>query len=238
MDLNCDLGESYGAYRMGNDELIIPYVDSVNIACGYHAGDPKIMRETVKLAKKHQVKIGAHPGYPDLHGFGRRHLQMSPQDVYDIVLYQLGALYAFTKANQTDIHHVKPHGALYNLAAIDSKIAAAIAKAIDDFNPSIILFGLANSELIKAGKDIGLSTWNETFADRRYEENGTLTPRHVLGSVIEDEEEVLEQVQFLSKGKVKTITGKIIPMEADTICVHGDNVNAINLVKKIRNILN
>ncbi|GAA0285828.1 UPF0271 protein [Gracilibacillus halotolerans] len=238
MDLNCDLGESYGAFRMGNDEAILPYVDSVNIACGYHAGDPTIMQTTVKLAKEHGVKIGAHPGFPDLHGFGRRNLQMSPQEIYDMVLYQLGALHAFTIVNETTIHHVKPHGALYNMAAVDYTVASAIANAVHDFNPTIILYGLAKSELIRAGKDVGLTTWNETFADRRYEEDGTLTSRNTNGAVIETEQEVIEQVRLLSQGRVKTITGNIISLETDTICVHGDNKNAVKLVQTIREMFN
>lgn len=237
MDLNCDLGESYGAFRMGNDEEIIPLVDSVNIACGFHSGDPIIMNQTVQLAKQYNVKIGAHPGFPDLHGFGRRNIDMSPEEIYTMVLYQLGALHAFTTANDTNIHHVKPHGALYNMAAVDTKIAVAIAQAITDFDPSLILFGLANSALVDAGESIGLTVWKEAFADRTYQNDGTLTPRSEKGAVLHTENDVLEQVQLLLTQKAKTVSGSVIALEADTICVHGDNVNAIELVKKIRQAL-
>lgn len=237
MDLNCDLGESYGSFRIGNDEEIIPLVDSVNIACGFHSGDPNIMNQTVQLAKQYNVKIGAHPGYPDLHGFGRRRLDMKPEEVYAIVLYQIGALHAFTSAHETKLHHVKPHGALYNIAATDKKIASAIANAIADFDPSLILFGLANSELVKAGESAGLTVWKEAFADRTYQNNGTLTPRSEKDAVLDHEDDVVEQVQLLTKHQAKTISGSIIQLEADTICVHGDNSNAIDLVKKIRRAL-
>lgn len=237
MDLNCDLGESYGSFRMGNDEEIIPLVDSVNIACGFHSGDPNIMNQTVQLAKQYNVKVGAHPGFPDLHGFGRRILDMKPEEIYAIVLYQIGALHAFTTANGTKLHHVKPHGALYNIAATNKEIASAIANAIADFDPTLILFGLANSELVKAGENIGLTVWKEAFADRTYQNNGTLTPRSEQGAVLDHEDDVVEQVQLLTKQQAKTISGSIIPLKADTICVHGDNKNAIRLVKKIKETL-
>ena len=177
IDMNCDLGESFGAYTIGNDAAILPFVTSANIACGFHAGDPGVMRKTVRLALDCHVALGAHPGLCDLQGFGRRKMDISPQEAYDLVLYQIGALYAFIRAEGAVMQHVKPHGALYNMAAKDSKLAEAIAEAVYKVEPELILFGLSGSELIRAAKKTGLQTAEEVFADRSYQADGTLTPR-------------------------------------------------------------
>ena len=186
VDLNCDLGESFGAYTIGLDDQVIPHVTSVNIACGAHAGDPSVMRNTVRCAHAAGVAIGAHPGYPDLMGFGRRALAMSPNDVYASILYQVGALAAFAKAEGAQLHHVKPHGALYNAAAKDATLAQAIAQAVKDFDDQLILVGLAGSESITAAQNVGLRTASEFFADRAYQENGALVPRTQANAVITD----------------------------------------------------
>lgn len=232
--LNCDLGESFGAYQIGNDEKIIPLVDAVNIACGFHAGDPDTISQTIKLAKKHNVKIGAHPGFQDLQGFGRRNIEMSPESVYNLVVYQLGALQGFTNVHRVKLDHVKPHGALYNMACKDYKLADAIASAIADFDKSLILVGLANSKLIDAGLEKGLSVLNEVFADRTYQKDGSLTPRTEPGAVLDETEDVIDQVkEMVEQGVVTTTTGEKITIKADTICVHGDTEQALTLVKAI-----
>ncbi len=192
IDLNCDIGEGFGTYNVGFDEEIMPYISSANIACGLHAGDYTTMNKTVQLALENNVAIGAHPGLPDLQGFGRRKMAISPQEAFEMVLYQIGALHSFVIAHGGTLRHVKPHGALYNMAAVDSKLAEAITEAIYRFQPELILFGLANSELIKAGKKIGLQTANEVFADRTYQNDGTLTPRHQANALIHDVEQSVE----------------------------------------------
>lgn len=234
VDLNCDLGESFGIYRIGDDAEIMKYITSANIACGFHAGDPSIMAKTVELAIKNSVKIGAHPGFPDLHGFGRRNMNLTADEVYSIVLYQLGALYAFVKAQGTKLHHVKPHGALYNMCAINRSLADAVAKAIFDFDSTLTLYGLANSELIKAGESYQLKTAQEVFADRTYQPNGTLTPRSESNALIIDEHEAINQtIQMVKEKRVTSVTGEHIPITADTICLHGDGAHAVAFAKKI-----
>ncbi|GAE92044.1 lactam utilization protein LamB [Gracilibacillus boraciitolerans JCM 21714] len=238
--LNCDLGgENFGLYQIGNDEAIVPLADAVNIACGFHAGDPpQSMNKTVQLAKKHHVKIGAHPGFPDLQGFGRRKIDMLPADVYDAIIYQLGALSGFTTAHSIKLHHVKPHGALYNMACKDEKLADAIAKAVIDFDKNLILVGLANSKLVEAGKAYGLAVANEVFADRTYQSDGSLTPRSLDNAVIHDKDQVIRQVEeMINHQLVTTVTGEKIEIKADTICVHGDTVEALELVKAIRKLI-
>ncbi|WP_145444414.1 5-oxoprolinase subunit PxpA [Staphylococcus hominis] len=235
VDLNCDLGEAFGNYSFGDDKDIIPLVTSANIACGFHAGDENVMNQTVKLAKKNHVSIGAHPGLPDLKGFGRRKMDISPTEVYNLIVYQLGALEGFCKVHQTRINHVKPHGALYNMGAKNKDIAKAIAKAVYDFDSAIVLVGLSNSLLISEAKAIGLKTASEVFADRRYEDNGQLVSRKEPDAVITDTDEALKQVlKMVTENKVISRNGKEIDLETDTICVHGDGKHALEFVEQIR----
>lgn len=234
VDLNCDLGESFGIYQIGNDEEILKYVTSASIACGFHAGDPTTMRKTVSLALKNDVSIGAHPGLPDLTGFGRRRMDISAQEVYDIVIYQIGALNAFVRAEGSKLAHVKPHGALYNMAAIDETLATAIAEAIYKVDPTLILYGLSGSKLIKAGNEIGLQVANEVFADRTYQLDGTLTPRSLPNCFVDSEEKAINQVvKMIKEKKVMTEQSLEIPIEANTVCIHGDGKYALNFAKKI-----
>ena len=238
VDLNSDLGESFGAYTLGRDEEILQVVSSANVACGFHAGDPMVMKKTVALARQYGVAVGAHPGLPDLVGFGRRQMAISPEEAYSMVLYQVGALGAMASAQGVSLHHVKPHGALYNMAAKDKGLAEAVAAAVHDYDQELILYGLAGSELIKAGEARGLRTASEVFADRSYQEDGSLTPRSQPGAVLVDAEEALAQVlDMVSKGQVKAASGKWIPVRADTICVHGDGVKALAFARRIRESL-
>ena len=235
IDLNCDLGESFGNYKIGMDEEVIKYISSANIACGFHASDPLVMAKTVSLAKESGVSIGAHPGYPDLVGFGRRNMNVAPEELKAMVQYQIGALNAFCKASGVKMNHVKPHGAMYNMAAKDEKLALAISAGIAEVDDSLILLGLSGSELLKAANQIGLKCANEVFADRAYEEDGSLVARTKAGAVITNEEEVIERViKMIKEHKVKAITGKEIEIKPDSICVHGDNPKALNFVKVIR----
>ncbi|QTL50455.1 LamB/YcsF family protein [Priestia aryabhattai] len=234
VDLNCDLGESFGNYRLGNDKEILRYVTSANIACGFHAGDPSVMRETVKLALSENVAIGAHPGLQDLAGFGRRYMKITHREAYDLMVYQMGALSAFIRAEGGTLHHVKPHGALYNMAAGDRDIAKAIAEAVYNVSEEAILYGLAGSELIKAGNEMGLRTSQEVFADRTYQQNGMLTPRNVENAVIKDEEAAISQViKMVKEKKVFTVQNEEIPIQADTVCIHGDGAHAVEFAKAI-----
>ena len=233
-DLNCDMGEGYGAWNIGNDTDIMPFVSSVNIACGFHAGDPSTMKKTVRLALQHGVHIGAHPGLPDLQGFGRREMSVTAEEAYDMVVYQVGALTAFVKAEGGVMHHVKPHGALYNMAAVSSILANAIAEAIYKVDPSLILYGLSGSELIRSGEKIGLQVANEVFADRTYQDNGTLTPRKQPGALITDHLKALDQVlKMVKQGKVDAQQGTEVKIQADTICLHGDGTSALEFAKQI-----
>ena len=237
-DLNCDVGESFGAYKLGCDAEILDYVTSANIACGFHAGDPATMRVTVRLALEKGVAIGAHPGLPDLVGFGRRLMKITPQEAQDIVVYQIGALAAFIKAEGGIMRHVKPHGALYNIAAKDIVLAKAIAEAISRVNPELILVGQSGSQLIEAGKVFGLQTASEVFADRSYENDGTLTPRDQAGSVIDDHELAVRQViGMLQAGTVQSRQGTDVVVKAETICIHGDSAHALEFAKHIRKAL-
>jgi len=238
VDLNCDLGESFGAYKLGMDEEILPFVTSANIACGFHAGDPAVMRKTVALALKNNAAIGAHPGLPDLVGFGRRQLDISPQEAYDMVVYQLGALQAFVKAEGAVLKHVKPHGALYNMAAKSQPLAAAIAEAVYKVDPGLILFGLSGSELVAAGEKIGLKVAHEVFADRTYQLDGSLTPRKQPDALItNDEEAVAQVVRMVKEGRVASRQGTDVAVKADTICIHGDGTHALDFARKIRQSL-
>ncbi|MDU6793573.1 MAG: 5-oxoprolinase subunit PxpA [Staphylococcus sp.] len=235
VDLNCDLGEAFGNYSFGGDKDIIPLITSANIACGFHAGDENVMNQTVNLAKENHVSIGAHPGFPDLKGFGRRKMDISPTEVYNLIVYQLGALEGFCKVHQTRINHVKPHGALYNMGAKNKAIAKAIAKAVYDFDSTIVLVGLSNSLLISEAQAIGLKTASEVFADRRYEDNGQLVSRKEPDAVVTDSDEALKQVlKMVTENKVISRNGKEIDLETDTICVHGDGKHALEFVEQIR----
>ncbi|HDR7793958.1 TPA: 5-oxoprolinase subunit PxpA [Bacillus luti] len=235
IDLNCDLGESFGAYKMGNDDEILPFVSSINVACGFHAGDPTVMRQTVEKAIKHNVAIGAHPGFPDLIGFGRRNMNVSASEVYDYVLYQIGALDGFVKAAGGEMHHVKPHGALYNMAATDQKIADAIVKAISHSNPGLLLYGLANSEAyIRAAEKYNVTLIQEAFADRTYKQDGTLTSRTEENALIKNEEEAINQVlQMVKEGHVNAVNGEKVVVQAQTICLHGDGEKAVQFAERI-----
>ncbi|MCA1320350.1 LamB/YcsF family protein [Bacillus tianshenii] len=238
IDLNCDLGESFGSFVMGNDQSILPYVSSANIACGFHAGDPHVMARTVKLAKENAVAVGAHPGFQDIQGFGRRSMPLTPDEVYELVLYQIGAMEGFCRAHNVPLHHVKPHGALYNMAAKDYTLAEAIAKAVKAFDSSLLLYGLAGSELIRAGKDMGLQTASEGFADRTYQSDGTLTPRNQPNAVIHEADAAVQQViQMVEQGTVTAVNGEKVNLHVDTICLHGDNEHAILFAHKLHETL-
>ena len=235
IDLNCDMGESFGRYTIGNDEAMMPYITSANIACGLHAGDPLVMECTVRLARAHGVGIGAHPGFPDLQGFGRRVMQLAPEEAEAFVLYQVGALAAFAKAAGAELVHVKPHGALYNLAARDRSLAEAIARAVARFSRQLILVGLANSLLVEAGLEAGLPVAREAFADRAYEADGSLRSRQLPGAVLEDPAQATEQVVRIARdGLVVAYTGEEVPVQAETICLHGDTPTAVEIAKTIR----
>lgn len=235
IDLNCDLGEAFGNYSFGGDKDIIPLITSANIACGFHAGDENVMNETIQLAKENNVGIGAHPGLPDLQGFGRRKMDIKPKEIYNLVVYQLGALNGFCKTHGTRINHVKPHGALYNMGAKNKEIAQAIAQAVYDFDKSLVLVGLSNTLLISEAETLGLRTASEVFADRRYEDDGQLVSRQKSDATITNTDEALQQVlKMVTENKVVSKNGKEIDLQADTICVHGDGAHALDFVTQIR----
>jgi len=238
IDLNCDIGESYGAWTMGQDAQVMPWITSANIACGFHAGDFSTMQQTVALARQHDVAIGAHVSLPDLQGFGRREMKITTHEAYALTLYQVGALAAFARAAGMRVALVKPHGALYNMAAKDHALADAIARAVRDFDAQLILVGLANSELTRAGTALGLRVAHEVFADRRYEAHGSLTPRREPGAVIEDVDIAIAQaVKIATKGKVDIRTGGMLELRADTLCVHGDRADAGSFAQHLRRAL-
>jgi UPF0271 protein len=235
VDLNSDLGESFGAYTIGMDERVLEVITSANIACGFHAGDPEVMRKTVGLALENSVALGAHPGLPDLVGFGRRNIAVTPKEAYAMMVYQIGALAAFVKAEGAKMQHVKPHGALYNMAAADEKLAEAVAEAVYKVDGELILFGLSGSWMIKKARLLGLRVAEEVFADRTYREDGSLTPRGQPGAMITNEEDSLAQVLGMVKsGTVKTPSGELVSIRADTICVHGDGRQALEFSRKIK----
>lgn len=235
VDLNSDLGESFGAYKIGMDDEVIKLVSSANVACGFHASDPVVMKKTVDMAVKAGIGIGAHPGFYDIMGFGRRNMVISPKEAYAYVTYQLGALSAFCAQAGVKIQHVKPHGALYNMAGKDYDLAKGICEAVYDFDPEIILLGLSGSKMIEAGTDLGLKCANEFFADRAYEDDGSLRARTKEGSMITDENEAIERiVKVLKTGKVTTYSGNELALKIDSICVHGDNEHALSFVQIIR----
>ncbi|MFC4600740.1 LamB/YcsF family protein [Cohnella hongkongensis] len=235
VDLNCDLGEGFGAYKLGRDEDLLRLVSSANIACGFHAGDPATMRRTVKLALDRGVAIGAHPGLPDLTGFGRREMDISPEEAYELLVYQVGALWGFVRAEGASLQHVKAHGALYHMAARHAGLAQAMAEAVCRIDPSLVLFGPAGSELLAAGERVGLRTASEAFADRTYQADGSLTPRRLPDAVLTDEERAAEQaVRMVTEGKVRTQQQTELAIRADTICVHGDGARAVEFAARIR----
>ena len=235
IDLNSDVGESFGAWAMGHDELLMPSLTSANVACGFHAGDPGVMRRTVRLARAHGVAVGAHPGFPDLAGFGRREMRCSPQEVEDLVIYQVGALAAVAHGEGVRLQHVKAHGALYNMACRDEALASAIARATATVDPSLILFGLPGSALLEAGRAQGLRVAAEGFADRAYNADGSLVSRSLADSVIHDEARVVARtVQMATDGTVTTADGGLVRLQIDTVCVHGDTQGAARLAAAIR----
>jgi UPF0271 protein len=235
IDLNCDMGESFGAYTIGADEAVMPSITSANVACGYHGGDPSVMRRTVGLARDAGVAVGAHPGFPDLVGFGRREMRMRPEDVEDMVLYQIGALAAIAKSEGVRLSHVKAHGALYNMAVTDQALAAAIARAAAAFDPALIFFALPGSELARAANAIGLQVALEGFADRAYEPDGSLTPRSRAGAVIHDVDTVVTRaLRMIVDGEVTASDGSKLEMRVDTICTHGDTPGAQSLTRALR----
>jgi UPF0271 protein len=235
VDLNSDLGESFGRYTLGMDDKVIPLITSANVACGYHASDPVVMDKTVAQAKEAGICLGAHPGFLDLMGFGRRNMNVSPAEAKAYTLYQIGALDAFCRAHDIGLQHVKPHGALYNMAAKDYTLAKAICQAIYEFDKNLIVMALSGGELVHAAQDLGLPVAMEVFADRAYEEDGTLVDRRKDGAMITDEDEAISRViRMVKEEKVTAITGKDIPIRADSVCVHGDGAKALAFVEKIR----
>jgi 5-oxoprolinase (ATP-hydrolysing) subunit A len=233
IDINCDLGEGFG-----NDELLMPYISSANIACGYHAGDEDTMRQTIQLCKKYNVAVGAHPSFPDRENFGRTDMQLHPGEVYDIIVKQVNCLEKIAEEYDVPVHHVKPHGALYNMAARDKALAPFVALAILDTNSKYILYGLSGSYLIKEGKNLGVKTANEVFADRVYKDDGALASRSKPGALIEETDKALAQVlQMVNERTVTSITGKKVPILAETICIHGDGEHAVEFAKAIHHAL-
>jgi len=236
IDINCDLGESYGSFKLGNDEKIMPHITSANIACGFHAGDPVIMEQTINLAKKHNVAIGAHPGYPDLLGFGRREMQLTLEEVKNYTVYQVSALQGFAKVAGVSLQHVKPHGALYNTAAKDEKLSKAIVDAVKALNRNLIIFAPPNSALAKAAVESGLRVGYEVFADRAYNPDGSLASRKQPNAIIQEPQKVVERtIKMVKEGTVLAINGKVVNLgEAHTICVHGDTPTAVELAEALK----
>ena len=234
MDLNCDMGESFGLWTMGEDEKIMPYITSANIACGMHAGDPLVMKKTVQMAAAAGVTVGAHPGYADLQGFGRRSIPLTRDEIISLIVYQLGALDGFCRMHDTRLNHVKPHGALYNTGAVDPAVADAIATGVATYNPELILVGLAGSLLLSAGREMGLVTAGEAFADRQYKEDGTLVPRSHPQAVLHDPEAVAQRVlEMVQTRRVKTLNGEVLDLDFATVCLHGDTPGAVALAARI-----
>ena len=229
IDINCDLGEG-----IGNDELIMPYISSANIACGYHAGDANTMKQTVDLCKKYNVAVGAHPSFPDKENFGRTDMLLHPGEIYEMIIKQINGLEKVAMSADVPVHHVKPHGALYNMAARDKGLAPFVALALLDTNPKYILYGLSGSYLIKEAKNLGLKTVSEVFADRTYKDDGSLTSRNKPGALIEDTDAAVAQVlQMVKERTVTSVTGKKVPIVAETICIHGDGEHAVEFAKAV-----
>jgi UPF0271 protein len=234
MDLNSDIGESFGAYRLGDDAALLPFVTSVNIACGFHAGDPSVMQATVRLSAAAGVRIGAHPGYPDLQGFGRRSMDLSPEEVEALVLYQVGALAGFCRAHGAPLVHVKPHGALYNQAAASPALAEAVARAVRRFSRELVLVGLAGSALVEAARAADLPAWAEGFPERAYNPDGSLRSRKLPGAVIHDPAEAAENAwRLATEGIAVTAGGRPRRVPVDTLCIHGDSPNAVAVARAV-----
>lgn len=235
IDLNCDLGESFGAYKIGMDREVIPYITSANIACGYHAGDPLVMEKTIAMCRTYGVCAGAHPGFPDRMGFGRREMNITPEEAKAYVIYQVGAIKEFCKAQGVSLHHVKLHGALYNMAGRDYGLARAVCSALAAAEPSVILLALGGSRMIRAAKDVGIRYASEVFADRAYLADGSLVPRNSPNAMIEDRKLALKRViRMVKEGVVESTDGVDIPLRADSVCVHGDGDKALEFVKELR----
>ena len=233
IDLNCDMGESFGMYKMGLDEEVIKYISSANVACGFHAGDPQWMRETVHLAEVHGVAVGAHTSFPDLVGFGRRNIEVSPDEARNDVIYQIGALQAFTSGHR--LQHVKPHGAMYNRAVVDEDLARSICDAILEVDSDLILIALAGSRWVEIAQEMGLRVAREIFADRALNPDGTLVSRSKEGSVLHNVDEVADRsMRMVLEGKATAITGDAIDVEADSLCIHGDTPGAVEMARVLR----
>ena len=238
IDLNCDMGESFGRYTLGSDEELMPYLSSINLACGFHAGDPMVIQQTVQTAVKYNLAVGAHPGYPDLQGFGRRKIEMSPEEVEAMVLYQIGALWGFLRSARIEMTHVKPHGALYNQAAQKVRLANAIARSVRRFSKELILVGLAGSALIEAGLECGLNVANEGFVERGYQADGRLVPRGMEGAVIHDPIIAARQAIQLAMDGITVHKGEMaMNVKIDTLCIHGDSPNALEIVRAVRSAM-
>ena len=234
IDINCDMGESYGAWTMGADAEVMPHISSANVACGFHGGDPATIRKTVRLAVDHGVAIGAHPSLPDIQGFGRRAMKISPQDMYDLVVYQAGAVEGFARAAGTKLHHIKCHGALYNMAAMDEGLSEAMARAARDLG-NVMIYALSNSRMMSMVKKLGVPVAGEVFADRGYSDDGTLAPRDKPGGMIEDAAKSVKQaLAMVEEGYVTSLSGKRVPVAADTMCLHGDQPGAAAFARAIR----
>ena len=233
IDINCDMGESYGAWKMGADAEVMPHITSANVACGFHGGDPATIRKTVKLAVDHGVAIGAHPSLPDIQGFGRRAMKISPQDMYDLVVYQAGAVEGFARAAGSKLHHIKCHGALYNMAANDEGLSEAMVRAAKDLGT--MLYVLSNSRNFQIAKRAGIAVLGEVFADRGYSDDGTLAPRDKPGGMIEDKAKSVQQaLAMVEQGYVTSLSGKRVPVAPDTLCLHGDQPGAVTFARKLR----
>jgi 5-oxoprolinase (ATP-hydrolysing) subunit A len=237
IDLNVDTGESFGAWRLGDDAVLLQFVSSVNVACGFHAGDPRTMWRTLELAADAGVAVGAHPGYPDLIGFGRREMNVSPENVYADVLYQISALAGLARNRGITLQHVKAHGALYNRAAKDFATAQAIARATKDFDSSLAFVGLPNSELEVAATELGLRFVPEAFCERAYLQNGQLAPRDLPNSSIHDPNEAATRALAMVRGQIETLDGQTLEIRAETLCIHGDNPNAVEIARAVREVL-
>ena len=234
IDLNCDMGESYGAWTMGADAEVMPHISSANVACGFHGGDPATIRKTVRLALDNGVAVGAHPSLPDIQGFGRRVMKISPQDMYDLVVYQAGAVEGFARAAGSRLHHIKCHGALYNMAATDDALSEAMARAARDLG-NVMIYALSNSRMIAMVKKLGVPVAGEVFADRGYSDDGTLAPRDKPGGMIEDAAKSVKQaLAMVEEGDVTSLSGKRVPVAADTMCLHGDQPGAAVFAKALR----
>ncbi len=235
IDLNADIGESFGAYTIGADAELMPHITSANVACGFHGGDPGVMRRTIRMARDAGVAVGAHPGFQDLAGFGRRDMRVAPQEAEDLVLYQIGALAGIARSEGVQVRHVKPHGALYNMAVRDAPLADAIARAVHAFDPALILFALPGSELMRAAERSGVQVAAEGFADRSYETDGSLTPRSRDGAVIHDTVRVVDRaIRMAIEGKVTAVDGSELRLRVQTICTHGDTPGAQELTRAVR----